>query len=164
MGESCLFKSFVTPNQHTVKLKKNKAKIPDYLTLAKMIDTIYWGIIMCRFQPLRARISKECLSNTSVQTFSQHTLVQDVYHDDKTSQLLGTFRLIALCHVLPTGLKKRYPNSNLIFMESRFSLVDTDTCRSTNVTSAHTCSCLTNSKSGHIFFLRVYVFSILLIT
>ena len=119
---------------------------------------------MCRFQPLRARISKECLSNTSVQTFSQHTLVQDVYHDDKTSQLLGTFRLIALRHVLPTRLKKRYPNSNLIFMESRFSLVDTDTCRSTNVTSAHTCSCLTNSKSGHIFFLHIYVFSILLIT
>lgn len=48
--------------------------------------------------------------------------------------------------------KKKYPNSNLIFMESCLSLVNIDTCGSTNVTSAHTRRCITNSKSGHFFF------------
>ena len=37
-------------------------------------------------------------------------------------------------------------------MESCLSLVDIDTCGSTNVTSAHTRRCITNSISGHFFF------------
>ena len=53
--------------------------------------------------------------------------------------------------------KKKYPNSNLIFMESCLSLVNIDTCGSTNVTSAHTRRCITNSKSGHFFFLHLRV-------
>ena len=37
-------------------------------------------------------------------------------------------------------------------MESCLSLVNIDTCGSTNVTSAHTRRCITNSKSGHFYF------------
>ena len=47
-------------------------------------------------------------------------------------------------------------------MESCLSLVNIDTCGSTNVTSAHTRRCITNSKSGHFFFflhLRVQHFA-----